>query len=219
MMSVGLAWYWPNIRPGCARCARQPEHALCDDVPLHLGGAGVDAGRARPEVLVLPAATVDGARRTALEVAIGALHVEREVLHALVDLAPHELEARALGAGLPVPHDLAHVLVGEAAEDLRLDEALGEALARARIGGGRLPVAADAAGEVEDLAHLALDACVGRRAAPLVGECRDDYRPAPVHLADDVLARHADVVEEDLVEPGHTRHLDERPDGDPGGLH
>ena len=37
--------------------------------------------------------------------------------------------------------------------------------------------------------------------------------------ADHVLARHAHVVEEHLVEPGDAGHLDERPDRDAGTLH
>src|SRR5690242_1501765 len=84
--------------------ARQAEDALRDDVPLHLRRAGVDRRRARPEILVLPAPAVDRARRAAVDVGVRTLEVDAELLHALIDLAPQELQVRSLRPGLPGSH-------------------------------------------------------------------------------------------------------------------
>src|SRR5438105_1864953 len=91
------------------------------------------------------------------------------------------------------------------------DEARREALPPARIAGALQP-----AREGDDVAHLAGDAGVGSRTGALVCERRDRDLPALVQAADHVLARDAHLVEEDLVEPGDARHLDQRPDRDAG---
>src|SRR5207244_11275040 len=122
-------------------------------------------------------------RRAALERTVGALEPECQVLHPLVELVPPELETRAFRAGLAVAHELAHVLVRQPAQDLGLDEALRQALAEAGVGGRRPPVADDAPSQVEHVAPLALEPRAWLRAAPLVGERRDDDRPSAIHLA------------------------------------
>src|SRR5581483_3357039 len=58
-----------------------------------------------------------------------------------------------------------------------------------------------------------------RDARALEVERRRADVPAAVLLADEVLLRHAHVVEEDLVEVVVVRHVDERTDGDAWGLH
>src|SRR5262249_13526631 len=160
------------------------------------GRPRVDARRARPEVLELPAAVVEGGARALRERRVRALHLDRQLLHAHVELAPEELQVRPLRTRMADAHHVAHLLVGQDAEDLRLDEALREALAVPLVASGSPAVAVRASREVEHFANLALEARVGRRAAALVGERRDRDRPALVERADHVLARDLYVVEE-----------------------
>src|SRR5262245_57361420 len=140
----------------------QAQHALGDHVPLHLGRTRVDRRGACPEVLVLPPARVERAFGAAGERGVRAMELDREVLETLVGLAPDELQVRALGARLPLPHHLGHLLVDEEADDLRLDEALREALAPAAIAGR-----ARLTRERHHVAHLARDPRVRSRSEPL----------------------------------------------------
>src|SRR5262249_37575624 len=57
-------------RPAAESAAWQPEHALRDDVALHLRGAGIDGGGARPQVAVLPASRVVRVRRVLVELPV-----------------------------------------------------------------------------------------------------------------------------------------------------
>ena len=80
---------------------RQAEHALGDDVALHLGRAGVDGAGARPEELARPVDVGPRARARAQELAAGPEEVERGLAEALVELAPEDLLDRRLGARAP----------------------------------------------------------------------------------------------------------------------
>src|SRR5688572_26363660 len=92
--------------------ARQAEPGPRDDVALHLGRAGVDGGRARPQILVLPAAAVDGPRIAALDRGVRTLELDRQLLHAEIGLAPEKLQIRALRPGMPRSHELRDLPVG-----------------------------------------------------------------------------------------------------------
>src|SRR5205814_4461290 len=147
---------------------------------------GIDGRSARPEGLVLPPVAVERPRGAARERAIWPLHLERELLHARVGLAPHELQVRALRARVALAHEIGHLLVGEQTEDLGLDEALREALAPAPVACGP-----EAASEVEHVVHLARQAGVRRRAAALVREGRDRDLPDLCQLAHIAIALHS----------------------------
>src|SRR5436190_20073921 len=57
----------------------QAEHALGDDVPLHLGGAGRDRAALGVEEEMRPLAVVDGVRRVAQQLRVRADDLARDV--------------------------------------------------------------------------------------------------------------------------------------------
>src|SRR5260221_14379396 len=77
----------------------EAEHPLGDDVALDFGRSGVDRFRLRPHPAVLPAAVLQREWRLRRERAVRALKPDRELLHALVHLAPVELGEARLWAG------------------------------------------------------------------------------------------------------------------------
>src|SRR2546426_9000366 len=94
--------WWRSV-PTCAGCTelpRQTQHALRDDVALHLGGAGIDGRGARPQQLVAPQAIVCGTCLALREQTVGAEDLESCLLEPLLQLTPEDLEHRALGTGL-----------------------------------------------------------------------------------------------------------------------
>src|SRR5581483_2255219 len=78
---------------------RQAEHEVADDVALNLAGAGFDGIAARPQVAVRPFAVIDGRVAGGGQLAVGAEHLHRHLLQALIHLAPEDFLNRAFGAG------------------------------------------------------------------------------------------------------------------------
>src|SRR5919202_2997011 len=209
----------------------QAEHALADDVLLDLVGAGVDRPGARPDEGVGPAAALAVARQALVEGKLrgqpaGELAVRPEdlldqLLDPLVELRVVELGDRRLRAGAPPllqPREDAQRAVAQHL-DLGVDAA--ELLADQRVLDRRLAVALEGARDLEQPGEgrlVAADAAE-RVAAPLVGEGRLRDLPAGVQLADKVLGRHADVVEEDLAELLAAADLLQGPDRHPRRVH
>ena len=94
---------------------------------------------------------------------------------------------------------------------------------RWRISGSSRPRSAVAARALRQTQQLVEQDAVhdelARRRAALVAERRLRDLPAAVQLADEVLGRHAHVVEEDLVELLAAGHLPQRPNGDARAVH
>src|SRR5207302_6069160 len=80
----------------------QPEHALGQDVPLDLGGAGEQRGRAVVEVRARQAAARHRVRARLPAEPARPEEIHQGIVHALAHLAPEELHEARLGAeGLP----------------------------------------------------------------------------------------------------------------------
>src|ERR1700751_6071187 len=70
-----------------------------NDVSLHLGGAGFDRISPRAQVCVRPDSLVDRMRVTPQQLSVRTEQLLRDLLKALIQLAPEELLDRALWAG------------------------------------------------------------------------------------------------------------------------
>ncbi len=141
---------------------------------------------------------------------------DREVV---VELGTDELVDHRLDAGI-----LAANLIGELshrvqAERLDANLEVGEALAEDGVFGERASVAPGCAREGEQALQSLLAAGAGAEHVALMeqGGVGDD--PSLVEFRDQVLARDADVIEEDFVEAAVAGHLDERAYGDAGRFH
>ena len=148
---------------------------------------------------------------------VGAGERDGEVAELGHDPAAEQLADRALGPG-----HLALRRGGERAHrqellDAGLGVEVGELLAHARVAVD----AALAAPSVMSLVHGAAPAATAARADrdALVHQRGDRDRPTFVDVAEHLLVRHADVVEEHLVEAGAAVHLLERLDRDAGRPH
>src|SRR5579862_1385991 len=105
--------------------ARQAEDALCDDVPLDLGGPAHDGLGAGVEELPAPDRVVERG---------GAEHLEPDLLEPLVDLAAEDLLDRALDARVPGALELRQAPVAGQAEELDVDPRAREPIAQHRVG-------------------------------------------------------------------------------------
>src|SRR5262245_10558268 len=110
---------------------RQAEHALGDDVALHLGRSRVDGARAGPQELPGPVDVGPGARARAQELPARTQQVECGLAEALVELAPEDLlEGRLRAGGLALGEGGEHAdAVG--AHHLVLDDETRQLLPRA----------------------------------------------------------------------------------------
>src|SRR5262245_21510355 len=193
---------------------RQAEHDRGDDVGVHLGRSRVDGARARPQELARPVDVGPRVRARAQELAFGTEQVDRRLPEALVELAPEDLLERRLRAGrlaLGERREHAHAV---RAHDLDLDQQPGHLLARPA---GEPAALLERRRQEAQIAREALG--VGERAgAALVGEDRHRDPPALADLADQVLLRHAGVLEEDLAELALAGDLAQRPHRDAGGV-
>src|SRR4051812_12456445 len=189
----------------------KPQYRLGDDVPLDLVRAAVDRDLAPVEIGRRDGAGPVGAdRRLVLAVlglvlvgqGVGTDHLHQELGRRLLDLRALDLEDRRGRIRLAL---LAMALGGDDAQlrhlqRLELDLDRGELLAKA----GRLDQRhlADALepGELLDAAQALLRDADAGDADALVAEQELGVVPALVLLPDEVLGRHAHVVEEDLVD-------------------
>ena len=148
---------------------------------------GLDRVAAAAQLLVAPVAVV---------LAVQDLH--RELRQPLVLLRPVQLRARALGARDAGLHQRRQRAVVRELQRLQLDPLLRDPVADDRVVGALL------LGQRDQLLDLRLEHAAEREAerAALVQERRHRHLPAAADLAEQVLARHLDVGEEDLVELG-----------------
>src|SRR5207245_1302888 len=189
---------------------REVQDALGDDVPLHLGGARVDRARARPEELARPVDVVTCLGVGAQELAGRTEQIERRLAEALVELAPVELLERRLGARRAPVGQVGERADAVGAHDLVLDEQPPELLAHR---GPRTPELPAGGREPREIASIA--GGVGERPdAALVAEDGHGDAPPLADLTDQVLARHARVLEEDLAELALAGDLAERAHAD-----
>ena len=195
---------------------RQAEHALTEDVALHLGRPAGDGLRAdaqeRPRrVLQPPIALGPRLRRRSLQ-------VDGQVLQPLRVLAEEQLRDRAFGPGrLSGPSPVGGPLVGERHEPV-LDVGLRQALPEHRIGHRCVPL--------DERDRPTARPTVPGSAAPLPETaCRSfmsiEMRDAPplVDRAEPQRVVDLRVVEEHLAELGVAGDLTQRADGDARLLH
>src|SRR2546428_7990273 len=96
---------------------RQSQHPFGEDVAQHFGSPGLDRVGARPQELVLPSIAVANLRGRPGD-------VHRRLGHALVELRPHQLEDRSLGARNAAALDGRHRAVAVELQGPRLDGVL-----------------------------------------------------------------------------------------------
>src|SRR5580658_1617553 len=194
---------------------------MSDDVALHFGSTGFDGIAARAQVSVGPHAIVNGARIAAQQLAVRAEYFLRDLLEALIELAPENFLDAALGAG--------HAGSGETAEGAHLIEAhdfdfgaaLREFLANDGILRGRPAVALNALREFDEARDVAFENKMQARAvgAAFVHQCAHRDIPAVIHFAEDVFSRDAHVAEKKLVEFGFAGHVAQRSNFDARRFH
>src|SRR5215207_4634723 len=216
-------------RPGMTACSKSQDR-LGDDVPLDLVRAAIDRDLAPVEVGRRDRACPVGAdRRLVLAVlrlllvwqGVGTDDLHQQLGRRLLDLRALDLEDRGGRVGLAL---LAMALGRDDAQlrhlqRLELDLDRGELLAEAgRLDQRHLADALDP-GELLDAAEALLRDPDAGDADALVAEQELGVVPALVLLPDEVLGRHAHVVEEDLVDLLAAVDGLDRADRDAGRLH
>src|SRR5581483_7962982 len=199
------------------RSAWQSEQLVRDHLALDLRRPAHDRVGAREEEEAEPPAGPLGALVVEPEEPARSEHLHRERPHALRELAPEELLERRLGTDRLAARLRRQAATAEKAHDLEIDVRLGELLAYARVA-----VRAAPAREFEELRQVLRHVAVEHERPHRTALVREDAHrdlPAVARLSDDVVARDADLIEEDLVELRLARHLAERADVDAGLLH
>src|SRR5262245_61057193 len=185
---------------------------MADDVSLNLRSSGFDGVTARTQIAVGPASIVDGVLVTGFELAVGAKQLLGDLLEALVQLAPEDLLDRSFRAGNAGRAEAAEGSHLVPAHDLDLCVALCEFLAYDGICGGRTAVALGRPRQLCKALHVPAvgDLESSAEGAALVHERAHGHGPSFVHFAYNIFYRHANVVEEELVEFGLAGHLPQR---------
>ena len=128
-----------------------------DDVALHLRRAGFDGVPARAQITVRPDTLVNGATISGKQLAVRAQQLLRDLLQALIELAPENLQDRSLRPGHARGRDAAESAQLVQAHDFDLAVALREFLAYQRIAGGRPSVPLNRAGELDQPVNTSLE--------------------------------------------------------------
>src|SRR4051794_31703583 len=141
-----------------------------DDVALDLRGPRFDGVAPRAQVAVRPLAVVDRARVAAFQLAVWTQQLLRDLLEALVQLAPENLLDRALGSGDAGRADAAEGAHLVRAHGFDFDVALRQFLADDGIVGGGAAVPLHGARQLDEPIHVALvgDLQAGAERAALV---------------------------------------------------
>src|SRR6266700_3767021 len=186
----------------------KPQHRLGDDVALDLVGAAVDRDLAVVEIARRDLrGPVHGLVRAVVAMHVVGCgerpdHLHQKFGRGLLDLRALDLQDRGRRIGLALA---VLAFIGDDAElrqlqRLQLDLDGGELLAKTRILDHRLAAGLDLGGELLDAADALLGDADAGNAGALVAEQELGVIPALVLLAHQVLDRHLDVVEEDLVD-------------------
>src|ERR1700733_9930379 len=199
----------------------QAENKVADDVSLHFGSTGFDGIAARAQIRVRPHAIVNGTRVASQQLAVWAENFLRDLLQALIELAPEYFLDAAFGAGDAGGGEAAEGAHLIEAHDFDFGAALCELLANDGILRGGASVALDVARKFDQASNVTLENQVQARAvgAALVHQRAHGDVPAVVHFAEDVFSGHPHVAEEKLVEFGFARHLAQGANFDAGRFH
>src|ERR1700730_2070892 len=192
-----------------------------NNVALHLGGAGFDGISASAQVSVGPNSFVDGVRVAAQELAVGTEQFLRDLLEALVELAPEDFLDRALRARYTSGGDAAEGAHLVEAHDFNLRAALCELLADDRVLSGGPAVALDRPREFDKTGNIALEGKMQASAVrtALVHQGAHRHIPSVIHFAENIFKRDANIAEEQLVEFGLPGHLTQGANFDAGRFH
>src|SRR5437660_8417789 len=117
---------------------RQPQHKMPNDVALDFRRACFDGVAAGTQIAVGPHAAIDRVRAVAFELSVGAEQLLRDLLEALVELAPEYFLDGAFRPRNTRRADAAEGAHLVHAHDLDFRVALGQLLAHERVLGGRL---------------------------------------------------------------------------------
>src|SRR5258708_4612425 len=94
---------WDSLSPNCMDDSLvtlgQAEHEMADDVALDLAGSGFDGISAAAQILVRPLAFVERIGGAVRELAVRPQNFHRDLLEALVQLAPKDFLNRTFGSG------------------------------------------------------------------------------------------------------------------------
>jgi hypothetical protein len=146
---------------------------------------------------------------------------QRQLGQPLVGLGPVQLGQRPLGAGHAGLHQLGQRAVVGVAQPLQVDPQLCHPVTHQRVVGGAAAARVGLTGQADQLVEGHLQAGgEGEAERPtFMQQGRHRHPPALPDLADEVLAGHADVGEEDLVELRVAGDLPQRPHLDAVGVH
>jgi len=198
---------WFHLGPPKGGIAGQAETTLGDDVALDVRGAAGDEDPERPHVGRREHAHGRGVFIAGPDERAVTEDVHRQARDVVVERGSVELgdqpRSTPLGAARREGEQAVAVVLAREQPGFELDEPV----ANHRI----LDRRPAAQGESLSQHHRAVEHAPRDVGAadqrPLVLECRPRHRPALAPLADRVLDRHPDVVEEDLVELHVPRHL------------
>ena len=165
--------------------------------------------RARPEIVVLPAAAIDGVRVVALDERLRTLEIDGGRLHPHVGLAPEQLQVGAFRAGMPARIRSLTCLY---ATRRTISVSTYDGARRCRQRGSRVTPSGFSPARAPRRARRRCRVRAVCRARASVVMATSSRRS----LGQPCSCRHTHVGEEHFVESGDARHLDERPDRDAG---
>src|SRR3990170_3159192 len=188
---------------------RQTQHALADDVALNLARAPRDGVLTRADDTIVPARGVGHGRARPVDQHAGAQQLAGEVRDAHAELGAEQLENGALGPGRLAAELARYVAQPRVPKARGVDPELGEALTDQRVL-PRGPAGDAQLGRQGPQPYQLLRIAPPAAGLALVHQRGHGRLPALVLPADQVLLRHADVDEEDLVEVAGGGHEDQR---------
>src|SRR5580704_16297548 len=210
-----IAWRIPLVASG------QSENEMSNDVPLHFGGPCLDSVSARAQVAIRPNPFIDGTRVAAQQLTVGTEQLLRDLLKALVELAPENLlngTLRARHAGHGDAAECPHLVE---AHDFNFRAALREFLADERVLGSGPTVALDASGKFNKARDGAFEYKMKASAVgtALVHQRAHGHIPSIIHVAENIFSWNANIAKEKLIEFGLPGHLAQRTNLDPRRFH
>src|SRR5487761_1985398 len=211
----------PRRRSGDLIALGQAQHEVADDVALNLRRARLDGVAARAQIPVRPLALVDHAGRSVRQLPIRPENLHRNLLEALIQLAPYDLLDRAFR-----PRHTRFVDAGERPQLIQphhfdLGVALRQFLPDQRILRGGFSIAVDFFCNFDEAVKVAAVIHLQRRAerAAFVHQRAHGNRPALIHLAQQIRYWHAHVTKENFAEFALAAHLLQAANLYAGGVH
>src|ERR1051326_576097 len=195
-----LANCYLPIASCCSVALWQSQYKMSNNIALNFRCSGLNRIAARAQVSIGPHAIVDGVIVAGPKLPVRPQQLLRDLLEALVQLAPENFLDRSLRPGHAGSADAAEGAHLVAAHDLDFRIALRQLLSDNRIFRRRPAVALRLLCQIDQPLHVAAvgDLQTGAKSSALVHEGAHGDAPALIDFPNHIGHRHANVMEEEL---------------------